>query len=438
MTLDEKAERRSRTLGRRARFSFGLVLLALVFTLGVGLGAALAPAMSPSHSQAAPSPAASVSVFGEAWDIVHQHYVDPTAIDDQKMLVAAISGMLETLGDQGHTRYLTADELRMHAEELSGTYTGVGIQIEERDGNIVVVTPLDNTPAQEAGIRPGDVLIEIDGQSAQGLGLDEVVRRVRGPEGTSVTLVFQRPGQREPIQVTLVRETIRISPVNWTMLPGQIAHIRLSQFSSGATDDLKRAIAGAQAAGAVGIVLDLRNNPGGLVNEAIGVASQFLPPNSTVFLSQVRSGDREEYRTEVSASPTDLPMVVLINGGTASAGEIVAGAIQENKRAPLVGERTFGTGTVLTEFRLQDGSAILLGTELWLTPSGRQIWRNGIEPDVRVSLPPEVQPAMPVGGKPLSEEAMAQDVQLQAALRILQGYPALGTSAPRPGCLRCE
>lgn len=415
-----------------------LVVLTLVFVLGVGLGAVASPVIAPLHSQAAPSPVAPTSVFEEAWEIVHQHYVDPSAIDDQKMLVAAISGMLETLGDQGHTRYLTAEELRMHAEELAGTYTGVGIQIEERDGKIVVVTPLDNTPAQEAGIRPGDVLIEIDGQPAQGLGLDEVVRRVRGPEGTSVTLVFQRPGQQAPIQVTLVRETIRISPVSWAMLPGNIADIRLSQFSSGATDDLKRAIAEAQAAGATGIVLDLRNNPGGLVNEAIGVASQFLPPNTTVFQSQVRSGARDEYRTDASATPTDLPLVVLVNNGTASAGEIVAGAIQDNRRAPLVGEKTFGTGTVLTEFRLQDGSAILLGTELWLTPKGRQIWRNGIQPDVRVSLPAEVSPAMPGSGKPLTEEAIAQDAQLQAALRILQGYPAPGTSAPRSGCLRCE
>ncbi len=438
MTSGETFEKRHQTRDRRKRFPLMLVVLVLVFALGVGLGAAASPVIAPLHSQAAPSPVAPISVFGEAWDIVHQHYVDPSAIDDQKMLVAAISGMLETLGDQGHTRYLTADELQMHAEELSGTYTGVGIQIEERDGNIVVVTPLDNTPAQEAGIRPGDVLIEIDGQSAQGLGLDEVVRRVRGPEGTSVTLVFRRAGQPELVQVTLVREVIRISPVSWAMLPGNIADIRLSQFSSGATDDLKRALAEAQAAGATGIVLDLRNNPGGLVSEAIGVASQFLPPNSTVFLSQVRSGARDEYRTDASATPTDLSLVVLVNNGTASAGEIVAGAIQENRRAPLVGEKTFGTGTVLTEFRLQDGSAILLGTELWLTPKGRQIWRNGIQPDVRVSLPTEVSPAMPGSGKPLTEEAIAQDAQLQAALRILQGYPAPGTSAPRSGCLRCE
>lgn len=422
------------------RLPFGLLLLIMVFALGMGAGATLNTLLQPqSRSQAAPAATTPVQVFDEAWDLVHSHYVDPSAINDQKMLAAAINGMLDTLGDTGHTRYLTPDEVTTHSQELSGQYVGVGIQVEQRDGQVVVVAPLDGSPAQRAGIRAGDILLEVDGQSVQGLSLDDVVQRVRGPAGSTVTLVFRRPGQTDLVRVTLTRAQIKVSSVSWAMLPqSTIALVRISQFSDGTAADLRRAVQDAQRAGATSFILDLRNNPGGLVNEAIGTASVFLPPQTPVFIAKTRDGNQTIYRTEASEVRVDQPLVVLVNKGTASAAEIVAGALQDNQRAKIIGERTFGTGTVLTEYRLKDGSALLLGTELWLTPNGRQIWKNGISPDIAVSLPDQAQPFILVAGASLDSQALSQDDQLQTAIAVLTGAP-LPADAPRgPGCTACR
>lgn len=412
----------------------GVVVLLGVFVTGLGVGVVADQVlMHPTPATAVESPPPVPPAFQEVWNLVHEHYVQPSKINDPAMVTGAINGMLDTLGDQGHTRYLTPGEVQQHDESLSGSYVGVGIQVEQQGDNVVVVAPIADSPAQRAGVRAGDVLVSVNGQSVTGMPIDRVVTLVRGPEGSTVDLVFQRPGQDQPLAFTLTRAKLQVSAVNWVMLPNKVADIHLTQFSSGASAQLAAAIKAAEEAGATGIIFDLRNNPGGLVDEAIGVASQFLPPDTPVFISQVRDGQQTVHRTKADVRRTDLPVVVLVDKGTASASEIVSGALQQDHRAKLVGEATFGTGTVLSQYNLSDGSALLLGTELWLTPNGQLIKGNGIKPDFAVALPQDVTPYLPIGDPTTPEaiQARQKDVQLQGGLKLLAGQPvASGTPTP--------
>lgn len=399
---------------------FIIVAMLAIFVIGLSLGVLVDQTISPFGPTIAKNEANVPESVNQAWSVIHQHYVDEKAIDNQKMSSAAIKGMLDTLGDQGHTRYLNASEVKQNQQSLSGNYVGVGIQIEQRDKKILVVSPIDGSSAERAGINAGDILAQVNGKSTDGLSVDDVVQAVRGPEGTTVDLVFERPGQTTPIAVTLERTKLEVKSVQWVMLPDQIADIRISQFAHGTSTELTAAIRDAQQAGAKGIVLDLRNDPGGLLTEATGTASMFLKPDDPIFVSQVRNGDRTTHRAESGEIRTELPVVVLVNHGSASAAEIVSGALQDNQRAKVVGQPTFGTGTVLQQYPLGDGSAILLGTELWLTPDGREIRGQGIKPDIEVELPAGAAPYIPLRGHN-SPDAIQQDTQLQRALDVLKG-----------------
>ncbi|MGE3845194.1 MAG: S41 family peptidase [Vicinamibacterales bacterium] len=432
-----EGERPSAHIRKRRMFRTFAMVLAILLIFGGGVTAGLIVDQAAME----PKPASAIgtddvpSAFAEAWALVHDRYVDTAAIDDQKLTSGAISGMLDTLGDDGHTRYLDAEQVTQHGESLSGTFVGVGIQVEERDGRIVVVTPLDDSPAQKAGVKPGDVVTTVDGQTIEGQPIEDIVSKIRGPEGSTVNLTFERAGESAPIQLTLQRARLQVTIVSWVMLPGQIADIRLSQFASGATEQVGQAIQAAEAAGATGIVFDLRNNPGGYVHEAIGVASLFLPEGSPVFQTEVRGGDRTTQRTGPSDVRTNLPLVVLVNEGSASASEIVAGALKENGRAKLVGTTTFGTGTLLNQFGLSDGSAILLGTELWLTPNGNLIRGNGIDPDETVTLA-AVENQFAPSQSALEAGQWEQDSQLRRGVGVLRGEPSpIGASRGCQGCM---
>lgn len=399
---------------------FIIVAMLALFVIGLSLGVIIERPLSPFGSQVTNTESGAPESVDQAWSIIHEHYVDEESIDGQEMTAGAVKGMLNTLGDQGHTRYLTAEEVKQNQQSLSGNYVGVGIQIEQRDNKIMVVAPIDGSSAQRAGIEAGDILTKVNGRSTEGLSIDDVVQAVRGPEGTTVDLVFERPGQPAPIAVTLERTKLDVKSVQWTMLSDQIADIRISQFARGTSDELAVAIREAQEAGAKGIVLDLRNDPGGLLTEATDTASVFLEPDNPIFISQMRNGDRTTYRATDGDIRTELPVAVLVDKGTASAAEIVSGALQDNQRATIIGQPTFGTGTVLKQYPLSDGSAILLGTELWLTPDGQEIRGQGIKPDIEVALPDGVSPYLPVHGHD-SPEAVQRDAQLQKALEVLKG-----------------
>lgn len=419
--------RRARGRPRAATIALAaLVLCAVLFTaFAAGMVVERSVAGTPARAAATAQQDGAPASIDEVWNLVHSQYVDPSAINDDKMTKAAIDGMLQTLKDEGHTRYQTAAEASAENEQLSGAYVGVGIQVDTKDNRIVVVAPIDGSPAAEVGVQPGDLLQSVDGVDVTNKTVDEVIGNIRGEEGTQVTLVFERPGQTQPVSFTLTRRKIAVSSVSWTMLDNNIADIRLSQFSTGAGDDVAKAINAAKVAGATGIIFDLRNNPGGYIDEAIRVGSLFTPPGSTIFISQVRDGTQTPHpATDVGTNTGDMPLVVLINEGSASSSEIVAGAIKSNNpRATLIGETTFGTGTVLSSYDLGDGSSLLLGTELWLTPQGKLIKNQGIQPDVVVGLPQDQYPFVPVSGAP-TDPSTIQDHQLQWAIDVIQSGQA--------------
>lgn len=412
-----------------------LVSLAL-FLAGLLIGQARRESLTPATTAAeVPTP---VAIFSEAWTLLHEHYVDPAALDDKRLQAGALRGLADAVGDNGHTRYLTPEELAQHSEQLAGEYAGVGIEIEERDGLIIVRDVFEGSPAQRAGLEVGDVLVAVDGLPVQELGLDGVVQHVRGQEGTPVTLTLKRPSESVTFEVTLVRAKIRAPVVRWALLPEQVGLVRIGSFSSGATDKVRAALERLEQVGVRALILDLRGNPGGLVDEAVNVSGLFLPPDTVVFRSRDRTGNETTYRTKPDSQPAMLPLVVLVDRDSASAAEIVAGALQDYGRARIVGERTFGTGTVLIEFRLQDGSALLIGTQIWITPNDRIIWRNGIEPDVPVTLGANEMPLAPRNGQHVTLDDLRTDAQLTAAWQLLTGGDPAQTAVVHSECIGCR
>jgi carboxyl-terminal processing protease len=271
-------------------------------------------------------------------------------------------------------------------------------------------------------VHAGDVLLKVSGEDVSDWPLSRVVERISGRAGTKVTLTLQDPRDNHTRQVTLTRASIKLHEVTWSRLPEtKIAHLRVATFDAGVTRDLRKALTDIQTQGMTGVILDLRDNPGGLLDEAVGVASQFLK-DGNVLLAKDAKGRIEPVPVDKDGVALNLPIVILINQGTASAAEIVAGALRDGNRAQLVGEASFGTGTVLQQFRLSDGSALLLAVEEWLTPKGESFWHKGIEPEQVVALPPEVTPLLPAGEKEMTSAQFhaSPDLQLLKAVTVLE------------------
>src|SRR5918998_849062 len=343
------------------------------------------------------------ALYAEALDTVRNNYVDQRNIDPKEETYGAIEGMLETLGDDGHTRFLTPEEREQNDRSLSGTYVGIGIQLEEKNGKVVVAAPIDGSPAEEAGIGSADVLLAVDGESVRGDEVSEVVEKVKGPEGTKVELTVRHEGERRTYD--LQRAEINSPVASWALIPGtNVALVLLSSFSDDSAQELQNAFEKAKAAGAKRFILDLRNNPGGRLDQAVEMTGYFLEPESVVYIRKDASGEREEITVQGDPESTDAPLVVLVNGSSASSAEILAGALRDNGRASVIGETTYGTGTVLSEFVLRDGSSILLGVAEWLTPGGDFIRETGIEPDVEVAIAQDTQPLTPSEARDLSKE----------------------------------
>ena len=391
--------------GRRSGVSGAVVGIALVVTFSAGIGvgglvASAASGASASTPDPASSPGASAATeFGlirEAWDTIHQNFVGRDTLDDRALIYGAIDGMTQAVGDTGHTDFMTPEERAERSESLSGSYVGIGVRIDStEDGLPRVVDVFAESPAEKAGIQPGDVIVKVDDHDTTGATIDEVATWVRGEAGTTVTVVVRAEGTGPEQTYEIVRADVPLQPVSWAMVPGSTtALIRLDQFSNGAADDMVQALKDAKAAGATAIVLDLRGNPGGYVNEAVGIVSQFLR-EGVVYVERNAAGDETPHEVTPDGVAYDLPLAVLVDGQTASSSEILSGALQDAGRATVVGETTYGTGTVLGEFVLTDGSALRIGTVEWLTPSGRRIWHEGIAPDVTVSLPEGGEPVDP-------------------------------------------
>ena len=329
------------------------------------------------------------TIFWEAWDYVVTHFVDREQVDFTAMTYGAIEGMLASLGDEGHTTFLAPDAVKLHQTSLEGSFEGIGAYVSMEDGNVLIVAPIDGSPAEQAGILAGDIILEVDGESVEGKSLDQVIFLVRGPADSEVVLTVRRPEVRDPLTVPITRDRIEVPSVSWSPIPNtDVSYIKISQFTSGVDKELEAVLREISEANVnQGIILDLRNNPGGFLRQAIQANSQFLPKGDLILIESDANQNQTVHRSRGLGYAREMPLVVLINEGTASASEITAGALKENGRAILIGETTFGTGTVLNQFGLSDGSAILLGVTNWLTPSGNLIKGQGVTPNLEIEQP---------------------------------------------------
>jgi carboxyl-terminal processing protease len=362
------------------------VAIALALLIGVSFGAGLGthsfiisprPATAQSADQEEP-----LGVFWEAWHIVeHEFYGKlPTP---KELTEGAIRGAIKTLGDD-YTVFVPPSQAHILNEDLESSFEGIGATVEMRDGHLYIVQPMTDQPAEKAGLKAGDMVIKVDDtEITADMDILQAISLIRGPKDTKVKLTVTRQGQTEPLVFEIVRAKIEMITVESKMLDGGIAYIRLYEFNRRAPDKLKAALQKA-AQKPKGIILDLRSNPGGYLDVAVTVASQFIA-QGPILSSRGKNGAEQVYQAESGGLATDIPLVVLINRGTASASEIVAGAIQDTGRGKLIGEKTFGKGSVQITHTLSDGSGLRVTIARWFTPNGRQIDDQGIEPDIAVA-----------------------------------------------------
>ncbi len=408
-------------------------LLALGLVLALSAGAALERWVL--HNGIPADASDEFRLIAQAWTTIDRFYVDRAAVRHSAMTQAAINGMTEALGDTGHSVFLSPLQARKAGSAVQGRLTGVGIEIQSRDHQAVVVAPIDGSPAQLAGVRPGDIILQVDGRPVAGLPLHQISARISGEVGQPVQLTVLNPRDGLRREVKIIRASIKLNNVTWQRLPGtSLAHLRIAMFSEGESADLRKALLEIKQQGLQGVILDFRNNPGGVLDEAIASASLFLKSGNVLWEKDAR-GVITPVPVRPGAVAPDLPLAVLINGGSASDSEIVAGALHDYHRATLVGETTFGTGTVLSQFQLSDGSALLLAVQEWLTPDKRSFWHRGIEPDVKVALPSETASLRPAAERDFTPDQLQSsgDIQLLKALEVLSNSiakPAAVAASP--------
>jgi carboxyl-terminal processing protease len=454
--------------------SVGLVLAGALAGILVSVGlSALA-----QRSQRATLPLDELRQFSDVFGAIKANYVD--AVEDKKLITEAISGMISGLDP--HSAYLDADAFRELQVGTQGEFGGLGIEVGTEDGFIKVISPIEDTPAARAGVKAGDLIVRIDDKSTKGMALNDAVKLMRGKPKTPITLTLSRKGETRPIVLTIVRDVIRVQSVRSKVIEPGIGYVRITQFQEHTVEALVRHLDTLERQGAIGkgLVLDLRNDPGGLLHGAVGVSAAFLPAKVTVVTTEGRTedarrkyvaspedylrGSREDFVARVPEAVKKVPMVVLVNGGSASASEIVAGALQDYKRAVVLGTQTFGKGSVQSILPLSSSTAIKLTTARYYTPNGRSIQARGIEPDFLVEETPDgdlssfrlreadlnrhlsnsreqERPSGTPRPTPESERARerkpiefgsADDYQLQQALNHLKGLP-VSVAKPRQG-----
>ncbi len=427
------------------RTKTNLFLITLGTLLGVLLGTCGSVFAERAARQADTIPFTELRTFTEVFSRIESDYVEP--VSDKKLLENAIRGMLSGLDP--HSAYLNPEEYKELRIGTTGQFGGLGIEVGMENGFIKVIAPIDDTPAQRAGIKAGDLIIRLDDKPVKGMTLQEAVKIMRGKPGTAITLTIVREGEDKPLKITITRAIIKIKSVKSRILEPGYGYVRITSFQSRTGEQLHKAIADLKKEGALkGLILDLRNNPGGVLNAAVAVSDAFLDQGKIVYTD----GRIEEAKMEFKATPGDViegvPMVVLINAGSASASEIVAGALQDHRRAIIMGQKSFGKGSVQTILPLSNGGAIKLTTARYYTPSGRSIQAEGIVPDivlgmVRLETIAEAEEFKPVTEASLNRhlengsrkkrpeskeekarkenEALLKDYYLHEALNVLKG-----------------
>jgi carboxyl-terminal processing protease len=433
----------------------------VVFFLGAVAGAGFtflltgpqgAHLIAAARAATSPNTYSQLNLFGEVFERIRTSYVERP--DDTKLIEASITGMISALDP--HSRYMNEKAWRDMQETTSGEFGGLGIEVTMEEGLVKVVAPMDDTPAAKAGMMSGDLITHINGEAVRGLTLEQAVIKMKGPIGTKTRLKIVRKGAKAPIDVAILREVIRVRPVRYHTEGGDIGYVRITTFNEQTTDGLKKAITDISKqippAKLAGYVVDLRNNPGGLLDQAVSVSSAFMARGEVVSTRGRTAEETQRFTARTGDLIKGKPLVVLINGGSASASEIVAGALHDHKRATLIGTRSFGKGSVQTIMPLGDGhGALAITTARYFTPSGRSIQAKGITPDIEVlqDVPADLKAGSETRGEASMERHLAgegtelagsqsyvppaekDDKALAAAFNLLRGI-TVNADAPSP------
>lgn len=354
----------------------------------------------------------------QAYDTLKKGYYKD--LDQKKLINGAINGMVDSLDDP-YSTYMSNEEAKNFNSTISSSFEGIGAEIQEKDGHIVIVSPIKGSPAEKAGLKPNDMVTNVDGKSLQGMNSTQAVTLIRGKKGTKVELTIQRPGIEAPMTVPIIRDTIPIETVYGEMVDEKIAKVQITSFSNNTSKELVTTLNDLQKKGMKGLVLDLRQNPGGLLEQAISISSMFVPKGKIIVKEEDRNGSIKEVPSQNEGNP-NLPLVVLIDKGSASASEILSAAVKESAGVPLVGEKSFGKGTVQTASAFKDGSNLKFTIAKWLTPNGTWIHKKGIVPDVEVALPDYATLPIINPDKQLSMSISSTEVQTAQKMLKALGY----------------
>jgi len=340
--------------------------------------------------------------LAEVWDVLGREHIDRENFDAAEVSDGAIRGMLQSLDDP-YASFLNAEQFGVESQDYQGFFEGIGAQVAMREGQLTIIAPMPDTPAERAGIRPGDIILSIDGETTANISLLEAVSKIRGEKGSTVELLVMHINNGKPVTVVVERGVIPLDSVSFTMLDNSVGHLRIFNFADNTNDEVAAALNEFKSSEGIGLVVDLRNNPGGLLRSVVDVASQFLDDGLVLYEIDA-SGQRDNWDVKSGGNGRGFPMVVLINQFSASASEVLSGALIDHDRAVLVGTTSFGKGSVNTLRPLSDGSGIYFSIARWYTPNGTLIEGEGITPEIVVELPPDG----------------TEDVQLNTAIEILE------------------
>lgn len=345
--------------------------------------------------------------FWQAWDVINKNYLKADKIAAQDKVYGAIGGLVGSLKDP-YSVFFSPKDNKKFQEDVQGNFGGIGAEIGSKKNNIVVVAPIKDTPASRAGLLAGDVILAINSTSTDGMSVDEAVRLIRGPKGTKVTLSVFRENWDKPKDFEIIRDTIMVPTLDFSMKDGGVGYIQLYSFNANSEYLFYNALSKLASGGAKGMILDLRNNPGGYLDVAVNLGGWFFRKGTLVVTEESRNGEKEEFRASGNEVLADFPIVVLINGGSASAAEILAGSLRDNRKVKLVGEKSFGKGTVQQVISLSDGSTVKLTIARWVLSSGKVLENGGLDPDFEVKITDD-------------DVKNKRDPQLDKALEIIKG-----------------
>jgi carboxyl-terminal processing protease len=378
------------------------VLLAIIILFAFAAGFVYS-LLLPDKSTELP---ADFDLLSEVWQLLTEDYVNIEDLDPAELSKGAVEGMLEALGDP-YTAYIESHEMGL--SDLEGSFEGVGAYVSMEDGQLTVVSPITGGPAEREGIRANDMILEVDGESTADMSLMEAIMKIRGPQGSTVTLTILHEGETDPIEISIVREEIQLESVYLDVLPENIAHLQITHFEADTTGEFTSALSDAIDAGVSGIILDLRGNPGGYLHIVVDIADEFLDGGMVLYEADDEGNVIDEYPATAGGMATEIPVVVLVDGGSASGSEVLAGALRDNGRATIIGTTTYGKGSVNILRPLSDGSGLYITIARWLTPDHHLIEGIGLVPDIEVELTGE-----DIDG--------GLDTQLEYAIEYLQSH----------------